>query len=457
MLFQSQGFILIFLPIAVASYYLAAGSERVRHAVLIAASLVFYGWWDARFVVLPVAQIGATWLFAYWHKRSGRAAALYLGIALNLASLATFKYLNFLIASAESLVGFALPRADLLLPIGISFFSFQLISYLVDRLRGDAPVYPFRPFALFVLLFPHLIAGPIVRHNELVPQLALDPRRDGLWFRVTAGLVLFTIGFAKKVLVADVLARDCVNPLFLDAVHRSLTFAQAWNAIVAFTLQIFLDFSAYTEMAIGIALLFGLLLPDNFRRPYLATDLREFWRRWHITLSNFIRDYLYIPLGGSRHGNVRYVAATLGSMAICGLWHGAGWTFVAWGVWHGIGLVVCRFWQLLKRPLPALVGWLVTMQFVIVGWVLFRAANFATALDILRSLLGLNGFGGRFEQAPTIMAGILVSVLVPSAHEMKDRWVRPMRTAAVGLGLLAVWCILKVGKGAPVNFIYFQF
>ena len=201
-------------------------------------------------------------------------------------------------------------------------------------------------------------------------------------------------------------------------------------------------------MAIGIALLFGLLLPDNFRRPYLATDLREFWRRWHITLSNFIRDYLYIPLGGSRHGNVRYVAATLGSMAICGLWHGAGWTFVAWGVWHGIGLVVCRFWQLLKRPLPALVGWLVTMQFVIVGWVLFRAANFATALDILRSLLGLNGFGGRFEQAPTIMAGILVSVLVPSAHEMKDRWVRPMRTAAVGLGLLAVWCILKAGQRA---------
>src|SRR5262252_3619532 len=216
MLFQSQGFILIFLPLAVAAYYAAAGSERARHAVLIVASLVFYGWWDARFITLLVGQVTATWLIAVWHKRSGRAGVLRLGIALNLASLATFKYLDFLLASAEQLAGFALPRAHILLPIGISFFSFQLISYLVDRLRGDAPIYPFRPFALFVLLFPHLIAGPIVRHNELVPQFALDPRRPGLWPRMCAGLTLLTIGFAKKVLVADILGRDCVNILFRE-------------------------------------------------------------------------------------------------------------------------------------------------------------------------------------------------------------------------------------------------
>ena len=457
MLFQTQGFILIFLPLAVASYYAVAGSERARHAVLIAASLVFYGWWDARFIPLLVGQITATWLLAYAHKLTGRNAFLHVGIVLNLASLATFKYLDFLIGSAETLVGFALPRAHIILPIGISFFSFQLISYLIDRLRDDAPVYPFRPFALFVLFFPHLIAGPIVRHNELVPQLALDPRREGLWFRITAGLGLFTVGCAKKVLVADILARDCVNPLFLDALHRSLTFAESWNATIGFALQIFLDFSAYTEMAIGIALLFGLLLPDNFRRPYLAVDLRDFWRRWHITLSNFIRDYLYIPLGGSRHGDVRYVAATLGSMAICGLWHGAGWTYVVWGVWHGAGLVVCRFWQRLKRPLPTVVGWFVTLQFVLVGWVLFRAANFPTAVDMLRSMAGLNGIAGRFDNAPTIMAGILLSVLLPSAHEMKDRWARPMPALGAALGLVAFWCVLKVGKGAPLSFIYFQF
>src|ERR1700722_3663530 len=287
MLFQSQGFILIFLPLAVAAYYAVADSERARQAVLITASLVFYGWWDARFIPLLLGQIVGTWLLAYAHKSTGRAAWLYAGIALNLASLATFKYLNFLIGSVQALIGVDLPRANIILPIGISFFSFQLISYLVDRLRDDAPIYPFRPFALFILFFPHLIAGPIVRHNELIPQLSLDPCRAGLWRRVLAGLVLFTIGFAKKVLVADDLAKDCVNPLFHDALGRSLSFAEAWNATLGFALQIFIDFSAYTEMAIGIALLFGLLLPDNFRRPYLATDLREFWRRWHMTLSNF--------------------------------------------------------------------------------------------------------------------------------------------------------------------------
>jgi D-alanyl-lipoteichoic acid acyltransferase DltB (MBOAT superfamily) len=457
MLFQSQGFILLFLPIAVASYYAVAGSERARQWMLIAASLVFYGWWDARFIPLLVGQVVATWLLALCHERSGRAVWLYLGLVLNLGSLATNKYLDFLLASAESFVGFALPREHIILPIGISFFSFQLISYLVDRMRGDAPVYPFRPFALFVLLFPHLIAGPIVRHNEMIPQFALDPRRPGLWFRSYVGLILFSIGFAKKVLVADNLAKDCVNPLFHDALGRTLSFAEAWNATIGFALQIFLDFSAYTEMAIGIALLFGLLLPDNFRRPYLAGDLRDFWRRWHITLSNFIRDYLYIPLGGSRHGDARYVLATFGSMAICGLWHGAGWTYVLWGMWHGAGLAICRFWQRLGRPLPMPVGWGVTMLFVLVGWVLFRAADLATASAVLGSMAGLHGFGGTFQQAPMIAVGALISALVPSAHELKDRWLRPTPVVAAAFGLLSAWCILKVGKGAPLSFIYFQF
>ncbi len=456
MLFQSQGFILIFLPLAVAAYYAVAGVERARHAVLIVASLVFYGWWDARFIALLVGQIGATWLIAYWHKRSGRADILYVGIALNLASLATFKYLDFLLASAESLIGVALPRAHILLPIGISFFSFQLISYLVDRLRGDAPVYPFRPFALFVLLFPHLIAGPIVRHNELVPQFALDPRRDGLWRRIAVGLMLFTLGLAKKVLIADKLA-ELVDPLFTGAAATPLALIDAWNAALAFSFQLFLDFSAYTEMAIGIALLFGLLLPENFRRPYLATDLREFWRRWHISLSNFIRDYLYIPLGGSRHGAARYILATLGSMGLCGLWHGAGWTYGAWGIWHGIGLVVCRFWQQLKRPMPAALGWLITMAFVLAGWVLFRAADFTTAASILASLVGLHGTGGSFHQAGLIVVAALISALVPSAHEIKDRAHWPHPAFAAAAAVLAAYCVLEVGKGPPLSFIYFRF
>jgi alginate O-acetyltransferase complex protein AlgI len=456
MLFQTQFFIIVFLPAAVSCYYLAAGHVATRQYVLILASLIFYGWWDVRFIPLLVGQITASWLCAQWSGRTGSRAPLFIGIVLNLASLATFKYLDFLIGSVEAVVGVVLPRAHLVLPIGISFFSFQLISYLVDRLRGDAPIYPFRPFALFVLLFPHLIAGPIVRHNELVPQFALDPRRAGLWFRTCAGLVIFTVGFAKKVLVADRLAEYVDQPFNLVTV-RALSFAEAWNVTLAFTFQLFFDFSGYTEMAIGIALLFGLLLPENFRQPYLATNLRDFWRRWHISLSNFIRDYLYIPLGGSRHGEARYAAATLISMGICGLWHGAGWTYVAWGVWHGLGLILCRSWQKLAMPLPALLGWCITMLFVIVGWVLFRAADFGSAASLLRSMSGLNGFGGEFHGAGLIAVAALLSLVIPSAHEIKDLWLRPAPLVGAALALLVGFCVLEVGKGPPVNFIYFQF
>jgi alginate O-acetyltransferase complex protein AlgI len=456
MLFQSQEFILLFLPAAVIAYYLAAGSAIARQCVLIAASLVFYGWWDVRFIPLLVGQIGATWLLTRAAQATGRNVFLGLGVVLNLASLATFKYLDFLIGSTEAVIGVALPRAHLVLPIGISFFSFQLISYLVDRMRNDAPVYPFRPFALFVLLFPHLIAGPIVRHNELVPQFAQDPRRDGMWARISLGLVLFTIGFAKKVLLADRLA-EVADPLFTNATHRVLSFGEAWSATLAFTFQLFCDFSGYTEMAIGIALLFGLLLPENFRRPYLATSLRDFWRRWHISLSNFIRDYLYIPLGGSRAGPMRYVVATLVAMGICGLWHGAGWTYVVWGLWHGVGLVICRAWQRRKRPMPAAAGWAITMGFVMVGWVLFRAADFHAAASILHSLIGGAGWGGTLQNAGLIAIAALVSWLVPSAHEIKNMRPLPWPIIAVGAAVLAGFCVLEVGNGPPLNFIYFQF
>jgi alginate O-acetyltransferase complex protein AlgI len=456
MLFQSQGFILLFLPIAVATYYLVAQSLVLRQWVLIGASLVFYGWWDVRFIPLLLAQIGLSWLMSVLYERSGRQWPLYLGVVINLASLATFKYLDFLIGIVQSVIGFDLPRAHVVLPIGISFFSFQLISYLVDRMRKDAPLYPLRPFALFVLLFPHLIAGPIVRHNELVPQFDQDPRREGLWARVSLGLVLFTLGLAKKVLLADRLA-EIADPLFNKAPQHALDLGEAWTATLAFTFQLFCDFSAYTEMAIGIALLFGLLLPENFRRPYVSANVREFWRRWHISLSNFIRDYLYIPLGGSRHGIPRYVLATMVTMGICGLWHGAGWTYVVWGLWHGVGLLTCHAWQTLKRPMPMPVGWAITMLFVMVGWVLFRAADFHTAASVLYSLVGGGGFAGKIESAGLIVVAALVSVLVPSAHEIRNMRPLPWPAIAVGAAALAGFCVLEVGNGPPLNFIYFQF
>src|SRR5690349_9645041 len=306
MLFQTQGYVLVFLPLVAALYYVSARSLELRQYVLIAASLVFYAWWDVRFLVVPLAQIAATWLLSQAHGRTGRAGFLHVAVLLNLASLGTFKYLNFLLDSVGEATGIAFPRMDIVLPIGISFFSFQLISYVVDRMRGEAPLYPFRQFALFILLYPHLIAGPIVRHHELIPQFALDPLRDGLFGRIARGLAIFTMGFAKKVLLADALA-PIVDKLFKDATLQPLDLGQAWTAILAFAFQLFLDFSAYTEMAIGSALIFGLILPENFIRPYLAGSITEFWRRWHITLSNFIRDYLYVPLGTSRAGVLRYL------------------------------------------------------------------------------------------------------------------------------------------------------
>jgi D-alanyl-lipoteichoic acid acyltransferase DltB (MBOAT superfamily) len=210
-------------------------------------------------------------------------------------------------------------------------------------------------------------------------------------------------------------------------------------------------------MAIGMALMFGLLLPENFRRPYLSTDIREFWRRWHITLSNFIRDYLYIPLGGSRNGWRRYVCATLASMGLCGLWHGAGWTFIAWGLLHGLGLLVHRAWTMLRHPLPAPLGWGLTMLFVVAGWVLFRADSFGTAARLLGSMAGLHGLGGPLQAAPLLAVSAFVSVAIPSAYELKERWIVPSSILGAATAALAVWCLLVVGTGAPVNFIYFQF
>jgi len=456
MLFQSQFYVLVFLPAVALLYYAVAGSPQTRQWFLIGASLVFYGWWDIRFVILPVSQVTMTWFLALAHERSGRRAPLVAGVVLNLLSLGTFKYLDFILRTIESAGGIALPRENIILPIGISFFTFQLISYLVDRMRGQAPIYPFRPFALFVLLYPHLIAGPIVRHNELVPQFALNPRREGMWQRIGIGLTIFTVGFGKKVLLADPLGA-VVDPLFADARLHALNLGQAWSAVLAFSFQLFLDFSAYTEMAIGSALIFGLILPENFRRPYVATNIRDFWRRWHISLSNFLRDYLYIPLGGSRRGPWRYVLATMVTMGLCGLWHGAGWTFVVWGLWHGLGLALCHAWQRLGRPMPKLAGWFVTMLFVLVGWVIFRAASFTVAASILTSLVGGGGFGGALQEIKLLIAAGLASALIPSAHEIINGLKNPHPVLAVGAAALAVYCLLEVGEGAPVNFIYFQF
>jgi alginate O-acetyltransferase complex protein AlgI len=344
MLFQSQPFVLLFLPAALLAFYAMRTRIVARQWILIVFSLIFYSWWDVRFLPLLSGQVVITWLLVKISGQERRSWPLSLAIIVNLCAIGTFKYLDFFITNLAAVYGADLPKANLILPIGISFYSFQLISYVIDYRRGEAPQYAFRCFFLFTSFFPQLIAGPIVRHNEIVPQLDDDPLRPGWQERCATGLMLFALGFAKKVLIADRIA-PTVDSLFSQASADWLSFGAAWTAALGFSAQLFLDFSAYSEMAIGLGLMFGLILPENFNRPYLATNLQDFWRRWHMTLSRFIRDYVYIPMGGSRFGTRWYVVAAMASMGLCGLWHGAGWTFVVWGLMHGAGLVVLRLWR----------------------------------------------------------------------------------------------------------------
>ena len=458
MLFHAQSFVLLFLPLTVALYYALARRVAAREWVLIAASLVFYAWWDVRFLPLLLGHIVVTWAVALAYDRTGRRPLLWLGIALNLSSLAVFKYTNFLVEIATSATGLALPRSDIILPIGISFFTFQCVSYLIDLKRGEAPQYPLRRLTLFVVLFPHLIAGPIVRHNEIIPQFDKDPLRPGLDERLVRGLTLFVIGLLLKVLVADRIA-PTVDRVFAGAATGTPGLWDAWVGVIGFSLQIYFDFSAYSEMAIGLALMFGLHFPMNFNMPYRAISLREFWRRWHMSLSRFLRDYLYIPLGGSREGFARFVLATMVTMGLCGLWHGAGWTFVIWGLLHGAGLVVVRAWDKAGLPMPAPLGWLLTVLFVVAAFMIFRAPDVATAWNMAAGMLGAGGIGRRPELAIAALialAAALAVVRLPNP-ELVARYLRPQPATAIVTAVAAVYVMLEVGRGAPSSFIYFQF
>ncbi len=459
MLFNSQAFILLFLPPVLAGYYALARHRAARQAWVIVASLVFYAWWDVRFVPLLAGLTVANWLIAALYGRTRWDAVPVAGIVLNLATLALFKYADFFRGTFFALLGDAWQPWDLILPLGISFFVFQKISYLADLKRGDRHIYSFLDFCMFVTFFPQLIAGPLVRHNEIIGQFDLDPRRPAMWENLGRGLALFVVGVAKKVALADSLAR-IADPLFLKAAHLPLTAAEAWAATGAYTLQIYFDFSGYTDMAIGLALMFGLSLPFNFDAPYRAVSVRDFWRRWHMTLSRFLRDYLYIPLGGNRCGPVRQAVNVVLTMLLGGLWHGANWTFVAWGGLHGGALALNHVWAERGFRLPRPAAWLLTLLFVMAGWVLFRSPDFATAGHILGSLAGLDGLGHvRLDRQDRIAlaAGAAVALLGPTSQVAALQRLRPNAWVAIPAGVALAWLLLLVGGRLQAAFIYFQF
>jgi D-alanyl-lipoteichoic acid acyltransferase DltB (MBOAT superfamily) len=458
-LFNSQVFIVGFLPLVLAAYYALAAHRAARQILVIFASLGFYAWWDVRFVPLLVGLTLANWLIARWYGLSWQRWIPVLGVVLNLAVLALFKYADFLRGSVFGLLDQPWHRWDLILPLGISFFVFQKISYLIDLRRGDRHIYGFLDFCMFVIFFPQLIAGPLVRHNEIISQFAANPKRPEMWENLSRGFMLFLIGVTKKTALADTLAL-LADPLFHAASAGPLSAAQAWAAAAGYTLQIYFDFSGYSDMAIGLGLMFGLRLPFNFNAPYRALSVRDFWRRWHMTLSRFLRDYLYIPLGGNRGSAARQAFNVVATMLLGGLWHGANWTFVAWGGLHGVALAVNHIWAGHGVRLPSPVAWLLTMLFVMAGWVLFRAPDFTIAGQLLASMAGLHGVGTLSldrEYVVALAGGALLATLGPVSQDAVLQRLRPALWIALPAGVLQAWLLLLIGGRLPNVFIYFQF
>ena len=438
MLFSSYVFILAFLPVALAGYRLLVGRERAAVAWLVVASIAYYSWSG----VASLWLIFASTLFNFFTgarlaqaRANGRpsSAVLWIGIAVNLLSLAYFKYGNFIANNVNSAFDAGVPGVSAVLPLAISFFTFQKIAYLVDVHQGKAMEYDLLEFSLFVFFFPQLIAGPLVHHAELIPQFRNARAFEADAERMAGGLTLFIFGLGKKVILADSVSPVASRVFSLAEGGTTPGFGDAWCGALAYTLQIYFDFSGYSDMAIGLALLFGVRLPRNFASPYRAANIIEFWRRWHITLSRFLRDYLYIPLGGNRRGVARRHLNLMVTMILGGLWHGASWTFVAWGGLHGIYLVANHAWRgaakaagwRVEGPFARALGWLLTFGAVVVAWVFFRAESFVGAITMLRGMSNIDPSpsGSLVSGLEVTLIGVLLAValLLPNTEEIMRR------------------------------------
>jgi len=402
MVFSSLEFIYLFLPATLAGFFLLRSfdSERGMIAWLIAASLFFYGWWNPWYLVLLIGSVLINYGLHRVLSKLKDPWVLGLGIAANLLVLAYYKYADFFISNVNALTGLDYALAGVALPLAISFFTFQQISFLYDTYRGDLVECDFPRYALFIVFFPQLIAGPIVLQKDTIPQFTLSVFKNRMGVNLSVGLTLFVIGLFKKIVLADGVVPYVSTAFSLAETTEGVPVEAAWIGALAYTFQIYFDFSGYCDMALGVARMFGIRLPINFNSPYKSKSIVEFWRRWHITLSRFLRDYLYIPLGGSRRGAGRRHINLMATMALGGLWHGASWTFVVWGGLHGLYLVVNHTWSRLwgQSSKPALLpvwfgkGLAQTLTFlaVIVAWVFFRAESFGGASQILAGMSGLS-------------------------------------------------------------------
>ena len=519
MLFHAPEFLLIFLPLALFAYHVTRrfSSVRMGFAVLVIASIIFYGWWDPRFVILLLGSAALNFtisraLSARHRQDTSSRGLLWTGIALNLGALGFFKYANFFAANVSVATGFNIAFLEIALPLAISFFTFQQIAFLVDTSSGTALDPDPLSYMLFVTFFPQLIAGPIVHHSEMMPQFTDQTHTPRIWDDLAIGLIVFCIGLFKKTMIADKMGFWSDRIFDAATLGAPVAILEAWTGALAFTFQIYFDFSGYTDMAIGLALMFGVRLPINFASPYKAESIIDFWRRWHITLSRFLRDYLYVPLGGSRHGSTRRYTNLLVVMLLGGLWHGAAWTFVLWGAMHGTFLIINHGWRRFTgaRAGNSLVRWThrsLTFLMVVLAWVMFRADSLDTAQTVYAGMAGLNGivlpahyfgalgsfggtlanwgvtfgltpnFGGGFQVLWLFGALAFVWFLPNTQTIMRDHRpvlgdtiskagtfsralghvALPNLATGLALGIVAAFLALRQLQGQPGEFIYFQF
>lgn len=506
MLFNSYVFLFAFLPVSLAVFYcLLLIKSNLSIAWLALCSVGFYAWAAPQFTIILLASVVFNYVaflitskaMANGDMRSARTF-LWFSVTLNLLALGYFKYMNFFVDIAIDTTGRAIPWTRVVLPIGISFFTFTQIAFQVDTYKGKVNQVKPVHYLLFVTYFPHLIAGPILHHSEMMPQFRGLRTSIRSTEAIAVGLTALIIGLFKKLLIADSLgyyADYAFSPVHV----QSLTSPEAWRGVLAYTLQIYFDFSAYCDMAIGISRMFNITLPANFESPYKSCSIIDFWRRWHKTLSRFLRDYLYIPIGGNRRGVTRRYVNLMITMTLGGLWHGAGWNFIVWGLLHGAYLTINHCWShamarlkarnMRHLRLPRLLGWGITFLAVMVAWVFFRAPDIATAVELLRKMIGLNQdftpahqvpvlqwFAGDTEQFAWLVFGMVVALLMPNvrqimgSHELvlpegpsPNAVTRPKRgmlwrpdigwaMAMVGLFALS---LLHLGHVSP--FLYFQF
>ncbi len=497
MLFNSYEFIFLFLPASLIGYFALGAYGRIRAAIvwLAACSLFFYGWWDARYLPLLAGSI----LFNYGvSRRLSRASShatgdrrwLVLGVCGNLSLLGYYKYANFFVDNLNALTGVQWQLGNIVLPLGISFFTFTQIAYLVDAYRKEVKEFRLLDYALFVTFFPHLIAGPVLHHREIMPQFGLPQSFVPSAENFAVGLTIFFAGLFKKVIIADNLA-PFVTPMFgAAAAGEAVTGSAAWGGVTAYTLQLYFDFSGYSDMAIGLARLYGIRFPLNFNSPYRSASVIDFWRRWNMTLSRFLRDYLYFALGGNRRGQLRRHVNLLATMVLGGLWHGAGWPFVVWGSLHGVYLVINHGWRAgvagiaFPRWLALsgrAVSRLLTFLAVLIAWVFFRADSMSAALRILEAMAGLHGFDrhdpyyfGMMELRWLIPA-LAIAWFAPNVQQIMQRFrpaletypgeIEPLRVRwlewrpsfmwALATALASVLALINLTHVS--EFLYFQF